>query len=77
MQYPGQRVQIDVKIVPRSCIAAPELKLYQYTAIDDYSRLRFLGAYEEQSTYSSVDFLEKADLIEDLCNTIFRKAIKT
>lgn len=40
MQYPGQRVQIDVKVVPRSCIADPLLKLYQYTAIDEYSRYR-------------------------------------
>ena len=44
MQYPGQRVQIDVKVVPRRCIADPELKLYQYTAIDEYSRYRVLGA---------------------------------
>ena len=57
MQYPGQRVQIDVKVVPRSCIANPELKLYQYTAIDEYSRYRILGAYPEQSTYSSAHFL--------------------
>ena len=60
MQYPGQRVQIDVKVVPRSCIADPELRLYQYTAIDECSRLRFLGAYDEQSTYSSADFLKRA-----------------
>ena len=60
MTYPGQRVQIDVKVVPRRCIADPELKLFQYTAIDEFSRLRFLGAYGEQSTYSSADFLEKA-----------------
>ena len=40
MQYPGQRVQIDVKVVPKACIADPELKLYQYTAIDEYSRYR-------------------------------------
>ena len=43
MQYPGQRIQIDVKVVPRSCIADPELKLYQYTAIDEYSRYRIVG----------------------------------
>ena len=59
MTYPGQRVQVDVKVVPRSCIADPELKLYQYTAIDEFSRLRFLAAYPEQCTYSSADFLEK------------------
>ena len=28
MQYPGQRIQIDVKLVPISCIAEPQLKLY-------------------------------------------------
>jgi len=59
MTRPGQRLQLDVKVVPRNCIANPELKLYQYTAIDEYSRLRYLGAYDEQSTYSSADFLRK------------------
>ena len=59
MTYPGERIQIDVKVVPRRCIAAPELRLFQYTAIDEFSRLRLLGAYDEQSTYSSADFLRK------------------
>ena len=59
MTYPGQRVQVDVKVVPRRCIADPELRLFQYTAIDEFSRLRFLAAYSEQSTYSSADFLKK------------------
>ena len=59
MTYPGQRVQVDVKVVPRRCIADPELRLYQYTAIDEFTRLRFLAAYPEQSTYSSADFLKK------------------
>ncbi len=59
MQYPGQRVQIDVKIVPRACCVSG-LKLYQYTAIDEFTRLRYLGAYAEHSTYSSADFLKKA-----------------
>ena len=59
MTYPGQRVQVDVKVVPRKCIAAPQLRLFQYTAIDEFTRLRFLAAYPEQSTYSSADFLKK------------------
>ena len=59
MQYPGQRVQVDVKVVPMKCLTNPEERLYQYTAIDEYTRLRYLGAYPEQSTYSSADFLEK------------------
>ena len=43
MTYPGQRVQVDVKVVPRRCIAGQELRLFQYTAIDEFTRLRFLG----------------------------------
>lgn len=59
MAHPGERVQADVKVVPRKCIAAPELHLLQYTAIDEFTRLRFLAAYPEQSAYSSADFLRK------------------
>ena len=61
MTYPGQRVQVDVKVVPRRCITDPELRLYQYTAIDEFTRLRFLAAYPEQSTFSSADFLDTVD----------------
>ena len=59
MTRPGERVQVDVKVVPRNCIADPELRLFQYTAIDEFTRLRFLAAYPEQSTYSSADFLKR------------------
>ena len=59
MTHPGERVQVDVKVVPRRCIADPELRLFQYTAIDEFTRLRFLAAYPEQSTYSSADFLRR------------------
>ena len=59
MTHPGERVQVDVKVVPCSCIADPELRLFQHTAIDEFTRLRFLAAYPEQSTYSSADFLRK------------------
>ncbi len=60
MHYSGQRVQIDVKFVPLSCITTKGERYYQYTAIDEYSRLRYLEAYEENSTYSSADFLKNA-----------------
>ena len=59
MTYPGQRIQVDVKVVPRKCITDPELRLFQYTAIDEFTRLHFLAAYPEQSTYSSSDFLKR------------------
>jgi len=55
MLYPGQRIQIDVKFVPSSCLAgdARGKRFYQYTAQDEYSRDRYLEAFEEHSTYSS------------------------
>ena len=62
MYYPGQRVQIDVKFVPDVCIVgeakAEGKKFYQYTAIDEYSRYRYVEAFEEHSSYSSAIFLE-------------------
>jgi len=62
MLYPGQRVQIDVKFVPDACIVgdakAEGKKFYQYTAIDEYSRYRYLEAFEEHSSYSSAIFLD-------------------
>jgi hypothetical protein len=60
MYYPGQRVQIDVKHVPASCLigGAKGQRFYQYTAIDEFSRFRYLEAFEEASTYTSTLFLQ-------------------
>ena len=57
-EYPGQKVQIDVKFVPSYCVAGED-KYYQYTAIDEYSRLVYREMYDEHSTYSSEDFIKK------------------
>ena len=60
---PGQKVQIDVKVVPSVCIVGQAKeqgeKMYQYTAIDEYTRFRFIAAFKEQSTYSSMCFLQQ------------------
>lgn len=60
MNFPGQRVQIDVKFVPAACIVgdAAGKKFYQFTAIDEYSRFRYLEAFEEHSSYSAAVFLQ-------------------
>lgn len=60
MSYPGQRVQVDVKFVPASCLVgeAKGERFYQYTAIDEFSRFRYLEAFTEHSTYTSAIFLE-------------------
>lgn len=60
MDYPGQRIQVDVKFVPSICLVneAKGQKFYQYTAIDEFSRWRFVEAFDEHSTYSSAVFLD-------------------
>lgn len=57
----GIKWQMDVKYVPTACHSAKEKEqFYQYTVIEEASRKRFIYAYGEQSSYSTVDFLKKA-----------------
>lgn len=59
--YPGERVQIDVKFVPNECIgfASHHSRYYQITAIDEYSRKRYLELVNENSTYTTSEFLKR------------------
>ncbi|MBU5425215.1 DDE-type integrase/transposase/recombinase [Tissierella pigra] len=61
--YPGERVQIDVKYVPNECIgfASNHSRYYQITAIDEYSRKRYLELVNELSTYSTSNFLTRLE----------------
>lgn len=56
--YPGQKVQLDVKFVPRYCVADGK-RYYQFTAKDECTRWTFREMYDEHSTYSARDFLAK------------------
>jgi len=58
-QYPGDKVQIDIKYVPTPCIRFPAYgcRYYQITAIDEYSRSRVLKIVREKSTYETAKFL--------------------
>ncbi len=60
MMFPGQRVQIDVKFVPASCLVgeAKGEKYYQFTAIDEYSRYRYLEGFKDNSSYSASEFVK-------------------
>lgn len=55
-EYPGQKVQVDVKFVPSYCVSNGK-KYYQYTAVDECTRWTYREMYEEHSTYSSTEFL--------------------
>lgn len=57
-EYPGQKVQIDVKYVPSHCVADGQ-KYYQFTVIDECTRWAYREMYDEHSTYSAKDFLMK------------------
>ncbi len=62
MDHPGQRIQVDVKFVPSACLVNSKVSgkhFFQYTAIDEYSRWRFVEAFEEHSTYSSALFVDR------------------
>jgi transposase InsO family protein len=62
LQTPGEKVQIDVKEVPYYCLKGAvkrdEKHLYQWTAIDECTRLRFVYAFEEHTPGNSVKFLK-------------------
>ncbi len=59
---PGEKVQIDVKEVPYNCLRGKVLRdgkhLYQWTAIDECTRLRFVYAFEEHTPENTVKFLK-------------------
>ena len=53
--------QMDVKYVPMLCYAGKDGKrFYQYTMLEEASRKRFIYAYEENSSYSTIDFVKRA-----------------
>jgi len=56
-KFPGERMQLDVKYVPRVCLYGE--KLYQFTAVDEYSRWCFREIYAEHNENSAKDFLKK------------------
>lgn len=56
--YPGQKVQVDVKYVPSNCVTDGR-KYYQYTAVDECSRWTYRYMYDEHSTESSIEFLHR------------------
>lgn len=82
----GEKWQMDVKYIPTACDARSEKEqYYQYTIIEEASRKRFIFAYKEQSSYSTVDFLKRAIVwfgyapneIQTDCGSEFTHTLKT
>ena len=55
-EYPGQKVQIDVRFVPIYCVADGG-KYYQFMAKDECTRWTYREIYDEHSSVSAKDFL--------------------
>jgi transposase InsO family protein len=55
---PGHRVQIDVKFIGPLAGAPKPRKYYQFTAIDDCTRLRVLRIYPKLNQQTAIQFLD-------------------
>ena len=59
--FPGEKIQIDVKEVPYACLRGALRRdgkhLYQWTAIDECTRMRFVYGFEEHTPENTVRFL--------------------
>jgi transposase InsO family protein len=57
-QVPGHHVQIDVKFLKLTSENGRKIRRYQYTAIDDATRIRALKIYRRHTQKSSIDFID-------------------
>lgn len=53
---PGHRIQVDVKFLER--IKDTRRRYYQFTAIDDCTRLRVLKIYDKNNQVSAIQFID-------------------
>lgn len=58
-EYPGDKVQVDIKYVPKECLIFDTMdkKYYQITAIDEFSRKRILEIVDEKSVTNTSRFM--------------------
>jgi transposase InsO family protein len=57
-QVPGHRIQVDVKFLNFVDGNNNKIKRYQYTAIDDATRIRALKTYKRHNQSSAIDFID-------------------
>jgi len=56
-QQPGHRIQVDVKFLER--IPGSKKRLYQFTAIDDCTRIRVLKIYDGCNQRNAIQFIDE------------------
>jgi transposase InsO family protein len=57
-QVPGHQIQIDVKFLTLTTRDNRKIRRYQYTAIDDATRVRALKIYRRHNQKSSINFID-------------------
>src|SRR5205085_8728528 len=57
-QAPGHHVQVDVKFLDFKDPSGKKLRRFQYTAIDDATRIRALKIYEKHTQANAIDFVD-------------------
>jgi transposase InsO family protein len=59
---PGENVQVDIKYTPKINENGYLVNYYQFTAIDDCTRIRFTSFYEAMSKANAMNFIKNAFL---------------
>jgi transposase InsO family protein len=54
---PGHHVQVDVKVLLLNTLQGKAIKRFQYTAIDDATRIRALQIYTKQNQKNAIEFI--------------------
>ncbi len=57
-KVPGHQVQVDVKFAIFENAGGKKIRRYQFTAIDDATRIRALKMYKRHNQASAIDFIE-------------------
>ena len=57
-QMPGHHVQVDVKFLKFVGPTGRPVRRYQFTAVDDATRIRALKVYERHNQESAIDFID-------------------
>ncbi len=55
---PGHQIQVDVKFLKFEGVDGKVVKRFQYTAIDDATRIRALKVYDRHTQANAIDFID-------------------
>ena len=57
-QVPGHHIQMDVKFLTFTGKRGEKIRRFQYTAIDDATRVRALKVYDKHTQANAIDFVD-------------------